>query len=519
MNRFKPLIMLATAALLLSGCSSKDTMVKTTTMVENTKKTMMPMSRNVVQLKDATDPTIAFRIAFLVGSQNDPAGKEGIAAITATMLTEGATQNHTYEEILAKLYPMAAGISESVDKEMTVFSGRTHKDNLDEYYALFKEVLLQPAFAQEDFDRVKSDYLNYVQKALRYSQDEELGKEVLYEFIFKGTPYEHNEEGYVKSLQALTLQDVKDFYAANYTQSNMLLGLGGGYSASFLKKVEADFKALPEGSKAMKAKPQVTAIDGMHVKIVEKNANSTAISFGFPIDVQRGSREFYALDIARSWLGEHRNSFSHLYEVIREIRGLNYGDYAYIEHFPNGGRRSFPQANVARSQQVFQIWIRPVPNEARVFAFRAALRELQMLVDNGMSEEDFTLTKKFLKSYNLHYATTNMKRLADKIDDRFYGIKEGHWKRYSKSLDTITRAEVNAALKKHLNYKNLKAVFITRDAEDLKKTLTENLPSPIEYSSDKPAEVLEEDKEIINYPLMVKPDNVVIQPVEAIFEG
>ena len=71
--------------------------------------------------------------------------------------------------------------------------------------------------------------------------------------------------------------------------------------------------------------------------IVEKDAPATAISIGFPIDVLRGSKDWYALAVANSWLGEHRNSSSHLYQVIREARGLNYGDYSYIEHFPNGG--------------------------------------------------------------------------------------------------------------------------------------------------------------------------------------
>ncbi|MEL6822236.1 MAG: insulinase family protein, partial [Calditrichota bacterium] len=338
MKRMMPILALAIAAMLLSACSStKETMNEAKDITnQEMKKVMMPMSENIVQLHVADDPTISFRIAFMVGSQNDPEGKEGLAALTASLLTEGATQNHTYEEILAKLYPMAAGIGESVDKEMTVFNGRTHRDNLTEYYSLFKEVLLMPAFKQEDLDRVKSDYMSYVQKSLRYSQDEELGKEVLYEFIFTGTPYEHNEEGHVQSLQAITLQDVKDFYANNYTRSNIVIGLGGGYSMDFLKRVESDFNTLPEGNKAVISKSVPAAIDGMHVKIVEKNANATAISFGFPIDVQRGSRDFYALDMARSWLGEHRNSFSHLYNVIRETRGLNYGDYAYIEHFPNG---------------------------------------------------------------------------------------------------------------------------------------------------------------------------------------
>jgi len=55
--------------------------------------------------------------------------------------------------------------------------------------------------------------------------------------------------------------------------------------------------------------------------LVEKPGESTAISFGYPMDLHRGSRDFYALWLANSWLGEHRNSVSHLYQVIREVAG------------------------------------------------------------------------------------------------------------------------------------------------------------------------------------------------------
>ncbi|MDH3217540.1 MAG: insulinase family protein, partial [Candidatus Krumholzibacteria bacterium] len=202
-------------------------------------------TERTVLLPVADDPTVSFRVMFKIGSQNDPPGKEGLAALTATLITEGSTKTHSYEEILELLYPMASSIAEQVDKEMTVFSGRTHLDNLDDYYALFKEVLLEPAFAEDDFTRVKSDYLNYIRTTLRYSQDEELGKEALYEFIFAGTPYEHNEEGHVASLSSITVQDVREFYEAHYAQNNMIIGLGGGFDSGFAKQVSADFEALP----------------------------------------------------------------------------------------------------------------------------------------------------------------------------------------------------------------------------------------------------------------------------------
>lgn len=474
-------------------------------------------AKNMVLLPVKDDPTLSFRILFKAGSQDDPAGKEGLAALTASLITQGSTQKHAYEEILDLLYPMAASINSQVDKEMTVIYGRIHKDNLNDYYALFKEVLFEPAFKQEDFDRVRDQLVNYVSKSLRYADDEELGKEVLNEYIFAGTPYGHLEEGHINSLKNITLNDVKEFYKSHFTQENVIIGIGGGYESGFPGQVETDFKALPVAPVQPVALPAVQPFEGLHVKIVEKNANATAISFGYPIDVLRGSKDFYALALATSWLGEHRNSSSHLYQVIREKRGLNYGDYAYIEHFPNGGRRQFPPPNVARHQQIFQIWIRPVPNYARLFAFRAAMRELQKLVDNGMSQEDFDLTRQFLKNYIAHYAPTTMLKLGYALDDAFYGIKEGHWNLYRKMLDKLTLNDVNTAIKTHLQYKNIKAVFVTNEADKLKEALLSNAPSPIEYPTPKSADILEEDKEIASYPLKVKAEDVEIVPIEDVF--
>jgi zinc protease len=477
-----------------------------------------PGGPTMVLLPFANEPTISFRLWFRAGSQNDPAGKQGLAALTALMMTEGSTKKHSYEEILELLYPMASGISGQIDKEMTVIYGRTHKDNLASYYDLLNEVVMEPAFNEEDFKRVKTDMLNYLENQLRYSNDEELGKEVLSEFVYRGTPYEHTDAGHVSALKSITLEDIKKFYRTYYTRENLVVGLAGGYESVFPERVEKDFERLPAGMPAGPAKSAAAAVSGLDVTIVEKDAQATAISFGFPIDVLRGDKDFYALAIANSWLGEHRNSSSHLYQVIREVRGLNYGDYSYIEAFPNGGMLTFPPPNVARRQQMFQIWIRPVRNEARLFAFRAALRELQKLVDNGMTEAEFELTRKFLKSYILHYAPTPMMKLGYALDDVFYGIKGHHLGNFRTMLDQLTLEDVNNAVKKHLQYKNLKIVFITNEAEKLRAMLVNNTPSPIEYATPKSQEILDEDRVISAYPISVKAENIRIVPVDKVFE-
>ena len=89
--------------------------------------------------------------------------------------------------------------------------------------------------------------------------------------------------------------------------------------------------------------------------------------------MRRGHPDFAALLVARTYFGQHRMSFGHLFQRMREVRGLNYGDYAYIEYFPRGMNLFEPEPNLARSSQIFQIWIRPVEPPTAVFALRLAL--------------------------------------------------------------------------------------------------------------------------------------------------
>jgi zinc protease len=474
---------------------------------------------DVVLLPVAADPTISFSVQFAVGSQDDPPGKEGLAFLTGEMLADAATQSRSLDEILAALYPLAASYDMRVDRERSTLTGRVHRDNLDAYLGLFTDAFLHPAFKQEDFERVRSDALNALKNTLRYSSDEELGKAALYEFAFRGTLYAHPSEGTVEGLKAITLDDVRNFYREHFTPANTLVGLGGGFDDALVARLEAAVAELPAGPATAPPAIQPAAIEGRSVLLIDKPGADASISFGFPIDVHRGERDFYALWIANSWLGEHRNQASHLFNVIREARGLNYGDYSYIEAFPEGGRRSMPPVNVPRHHQLFEVWIRTLPNEHAIFALRAALREVELLVDNGLTEEQFELTRTFLKKYSLHFADTTAGKLGYAMDDRFYGIEgEGHLEHFRKMMDELTLADVNAAIKRHLQYDNLKIAIVTGQADMLRSALASDEPTPISYDTPKPEEILEADKKIAALPLAISASRIEVMPVDEAFE-
>ncbi|HSE41210.1 MAG TPA: pitrilysin family protein [Acidobacteriota bacterium] len=474
---------------------------------------------NVVLIKNDS-PLIAFRILFRTGSAYDPKGKEGLAALTASMIAEGGTQKNKYEKILELLFPLAASYSAQVDKEMVVITGVTHKDNIQAFYELFRDAVLSPGFATDDFERLKTDQVNAVANTLRYNDDEELGKETLNAEIFKNHRYGHPEAGTVTSAKSLTLEDVKQFYAQQFTRKNLVIGIAGDYPDTLATQIKNDFSALPAGSESNSAGKieSPTAISGQHAVLIEKDTAGTAISFGFPIPVTRSDEDFYPMLVMNAWLGQHRSSFGHLFQVMRELRGLNYGDYSYIEHYPFGGFTMQPFPNFARRQQIFQVWIRPVQNQNRHFALRQAIREIQKLIDNGMTQEEFEGARNFLANYTVSLAQSNSEQLGYALDDRFYGLKQPYLEKIKTKLANMRVEDVNPLIKKYFNTKNMIIAVVTEDAASFKKALAENTPSPIQYESPKPESVTEDDKQIINYPLNLSEENIRIVPVDKIFE-
>ena len=482
---------------------------------KKTEKTVNSKIENV--FLPSQSPLISMRIQFLTGSVDDPKGKEGLAALTAAMLAQGGSRELSYDQIVAQFYPMAAEFRAQVDKEMTTFAGQTHIDNLDKYYGLISQMLLEPGFREDDFKRLKDDAINFLKVNLRQSNDEELGKERLYNIIYAGHPYEHHSVGTVSGLENITLDDVKNFYKQNYTRTNLVLGLSGGFDTKFSNKLESDFAKLPKGAKITRKFPAPQLADGMKIDIVQRETRATAISLGFPISVNRADKDYAALALVASYFGQHRSSNSYLYGRLRELRGLNYGDYAYIEYFPRGMFQFEPDPNLARQQQIFQIWIRPVEPPNANFTLRAALYEYDKLVKNGLSKKDFESTKQFLMKYINILTQTKDDELGYALDSSYYGISDFN-QSMKQNLSKLTLEEVNNAIKKHLTTDKMRVVIITKDAEGLKKEIVENQPGKITYASPKPQEILDEDKTISVFPIPVKSENVTITPVDEIFQ-
>ena len=460
-------------------------------------------------------PLVAFRILLRTGAASDPEGKEGVAALTAAMLSMAGTKEKTYDEIVEALFPMASSVSAQVDKEMTVFVGTTHVENLEAYYELLRSMLLEPGWREDDFRRLKDEAKNYLRIQLRSNNEEELAKEYLFLQIFEGHDYGHHSMGTIAALDKLSLDDLKSFYADNYLQGNLVIGLAGCYPERFAERVQTDFAKLPEGATRREPMAQTVSPKKLRIRIIEKDTRGTHIALGFPIPVNRSNGDWPALKLVQSYFGQHRSSKSLLFQKLREIRGMNYGDYAYIEYFPSGMYQFKPDPNLARSQQIFHIWIRPVEPRNGMFALRIALYELNKLVEDGISAEDFEATRRFLGKFVNLLTQTQSEELGYALDSRFYGIPP--FRGYVKDAWAgMTVDDVNSVIRKYLRATDLDIVIITKDAAGMRDAIRSGQASTIEYVSPPPKEILDEDKVIGRYPLDV--GSIEVVPASRVFE-
>ena len=472
-----------------------------------------------IGLQTPNSPLVTLRVMVETGSVDDPDGKHGLNALTALMIGRGGTAELTYEELTTTLYPWAASIGVQYDKEVTTIIGEVHRDHLEPFYEIFRDLLVAPRLDMADFERNRDFLTNAIVSTLRGNDDEELGKQTLNALLYEGHPYAATEMGTERGLGSITLDDIRAFYGRQYIWDHVLVGVAGGYPDGLLARIERDLAgALPEadGAATPRVLPSPRALDGLELLLVEKDAIATAISIGFPIDITRADDDFYPLMVANSYFGEHRTFNGRLMNQMRGLRGLNYGDYSYIENFIQDGGSTFPAPNTPRRQQFFSIWIRPVPHHNAAFALRQAVRELALLVEHGLSQADFDATREYLVNYSRLYVQTTSRRLGYAMDSRFYDT--GFFvDEIRVRLEALTLDDVNAAVRRHLQADNLAVAIVTRDAAAFRDELLSGAPSTVTYNTEVGEAILAEDEEIRSYPLAINRDRVRVVAVADMF--
>lgn len=204
---------------------------------------------NVILAKRKGVPTIVMNLMVNAGYKADNISSPGTASLAMDLLDEG-TKDLNSLQINEKLQLLGASLSTYSDQDISNVYMNTLKPSFDASLNLFSDVILNPAFPQKEFERLKTEQINDIKK--EKSQPITMALRVMNKYLYgEGHPYSnpYTGTGYETTVEKLTRDDIVKFYDTWMKPNNATLVVTGDVDMKELKsKLEKSLGKWKEGN-------------------------------------------------------------------------------------------------------------------------------------------------------------------------------------------------------------------------------------------------------------------------------
>jgi len=376
------------------------------------------------------------------GATQEPEGKEGVAALTAQMLLEGAA-GLDGAALADRFERIGASVEAYADWDVAAVTLSAMSTRLPEALALVRDLLRMPTFPEREVTRLRDERLAELLQQLaepRGLADEQFSRAV-YE---SHSRYALPSDGATNTVGGLTLDDVRAFYEARYQPSAMTLVFAGDVTMEqVVKLVEplfGDWTGAPVQDQ--RVAPDV-AQPGRLLRVVAKSdAPQSEVRVGH-IGLPRRTPDYFAVLVMNAVLGGLFSSRINL--NLREAHGYTYGAFSAFEW-----RRAAGPFVVNTA----------VKSDVTGDAVREILTEIERIRSDKISEDELTLATSYLDGvFPIRYETTGAiaGALASLIIHR---LPEDYYDRYREHVRAVTAADVLAAAQTHLHPDRLRVLVV-----------------------------------------------------------
>jgi predicted Zn-dependent peptidase len=209
------------------------------------------------------------------GVSNITADQQGIEPMALTLAIQGGTAKMDKNTFSALADKLGTNFSAAPNKDYSSVTMTCLKENWNQSWEMFTDVLLSPAMDPKEFDVIKQQMIASV-KQQDANPDSYLRK-VATQQIFKGTVYELMQGGTSETLGKITLDDVKNYYSKLLGKKKCYLVVVGDIDEKdLLDKVKATLAKLPEGT--LPPKPVLTGVSKPDVNITDRSIATNYIA-------------------------------------------------------------------------------------------------------------------------------------------------------------------------------------------------------------------------------------------------
>ena len=285
---------------------------------------------------DREQPMVTVRLVIMnAGSADDPAGKPGVANMTADMLTQG-TSSRSAQQIAEAIDFVGGSLSAGADKDATSLSVTVVKKDFALAMDLLSDIILHPAFQKEELDRRRQQALSGLQ--VQYSDPDYIASAVLSRLVYGRNPYGLPGSGTPDTLRKIEREDLARFRETHYSPERALLAFAGDITAEAANQAADKYlgpAVWPKHGATVEALPNPPQVEGLRIFLIDKpDANQTQIRVG-RAGIRRNNPDYIPLYVTNRIFGGGFNS--RLSTEVRQKKGLTYGAYSNFNSYKQAG--------------------------------------------------------------------------------------------------------------------------------------------------------------------------------------
>lgn len=428
----------------------------------------MKNGMTVFLMEDRELPLINVRAMIRTGSAWEPADKVGLASIMGSVQRTGGAGSMTGDQIDDFLAMRAASVETSVGTESGSASMNCLKQDFDDVFKVFIDVLRNPAFAQDKLDLAKVQARSGIARRndnLGGVAGRELGKLV----YGADSPYARTTE--YATIDAITRDDLVAFHGKTYHPNNVLLGVSGDFDAKEMrKKLEGALGSWPKGPASATTGVAYRKEPNPGVFFIEKSDVAQANISMAHLGIDYKNPDFFAAQVMNEVLS---GSFaSRMFSNIRSKKGLAYG-------VSGGLGAAFTHPGLFRAGL-------QTKSSTMTEAVAALKEEIRGIIDNPPSDEEMAKSKdSILNSFVFNYSSKDQ-ILAQQMTYAFYGLPADFLDQYRSRIEKVSKEDVAKVAKQYVHPDKLTILVVGKSAEFDKPVDTLGKVTTIDITIPKP---------------------------------
>ncbi|MDB4917483.1 MAG: peptidase domain protein [Gemmatimonadetes bacterium] len=388
-------------------------------------------------------PLVALTIEFVGGTSSyEPADKTGVAAFTASMMSEG-TKTRSADQLSDAQQMLGISIGAGVGQETGTIGFTALKDKLQPSLALLADMMLNSTFPDSALERLRSRAV--VSLTQQRDQPNTIANNV-FSMVVYGDDHPYGRVLTERSAKAVTRADVVAFASMYFRPGRAVITVTGDVNPRTVRGiVEKELAAWPAGGERPTfSYPAPPAPKSRMIYLVDKpKAAQSVFAFG-GVGPPRNTPDYYALEVMNNILGVL--FMSRLNADLREAKGYSYGVRSGFA-FGRG-----PGAFRAGGGMV------SAKSDSALIAFMKELKGVQG--DIPFTDDEMKQGKESLmQSLPGRFASVN--GLAASVSSLYaQDLGENYFRDYAKNIDAITRDDLVRVAKKYIDLDHINLVIV-----------------------------------------------------------